>query len=297
MKTVLSFGETLWDLLPAGPVLGGAPCNLAYRVNSLGERGVIVTRLGRDDLGRKAAEAIGALGMDTRYVQWDDAHATGTVPVTLDARGIPDYTILKDVAYDYIEPAADLRELAATADCLCFGSLCQRSERSARTLMELLSAAPKALKFFDVNLRKDCFSRPVLERSFFKADILKINDAEALDLARMFELPARTPETVAAEVLRRWGLKACVVTLGADGAYAVAGSDEARVPGWNIDVVDTIGSGDAFSAAFVTCWLRGRPLKDCVFFGNALGALVARTKGATTPIGTDEINRFCGRNI
>ena len=297
MKTVVSFGETLWDLLPAGPVLGGAPCNLAYRVNSLGERGVIVTRLGRDELGRKAAEAIGALGMDTRSIQWDDAHATGTVPVTLDARGIPEYTILKDVAYDYIEPTADLRELAATADCLCFGSLCQRSERSARTLMELLSAAPKALKFFDVNLRKDCFSRPVLERSFFKADILKINDAEALDLARMFELSARTPETVAAEVLRRWGLKACVVTLGADGAYAVAGSDEARVPGWNIEVVDTIGSGDAFSAAFVTCWLRGRPLKDCVFFGNALGALVARTKGATTPIGTDEINRFCGRNI
>jgi fructokinase len=297
MKTVLSFGETLWDLLPAGPVLGGAPCNLAYRVNSLGERGIIVTRLGRDDLGRKAAEAIGALGMDTRCVQWDDAHPTGTVPVTVDAKGIPEYTILKDVAYDYIEPAAELRELASTADCLCFGSLCQRSERSARTLMELLSAAPRALKFFDVNLRKDCFSRPVLERSFFKADILKINDDEALHLARMFDLPAKTPEGVAGDVLRRWGLKACVVTLGAQGAYAVAGTDEARVPGWNVDVVDTIGSGDAFSAAFVTCWLRGKPLKDCVFFGNALGALVARTKGATSPIGTDEINRFCGRNI
>jgi len=297
MKTVLSFGETLWDLLLAGPVLGGAPCNLAYRVNSLGERGVIVTRLGRDELGRKAVEAIGALGMDTRCIQWDDAHPTGTVPVTVDARGIPEYTILKDVAYDYIEPAADLRDLASTADCLCFGSLCQRSERSARTLMELLSAAPKALKFFDVNLRKDCFSRPVLERSFYKADILKINDAEALDLARMFELSARTPEAVAGEVLRRWGLKACVVTLGAHGAYAVAGTNEARVPGWNVDVVDTIGSGDAFSAAFVTCWLRGRPLEDCVFFGNALGALVARTKGATSPIGTDEINSFCGRKI
>src|SRR6516165_1742202 len=118
MKTILSFGETLWDLLPAGPVLGGAPCNLAYRVNSLGERGVIVTRLGRDDLGRKAADAIGLLGMDTRYVQWDDAHPTGTVPVTVDASGIPDYTILKDGAYDYIEPADDLRTLAANADCL-----------------------------------------------------------------------------------------------------------------------------------------------------------------------------------
>src|SRR6185503_7529228 len=136
-KTVLSFGETLWDLLPAGPVLGGAPCNLAYRVNSLGERGVIVTRLGRADLGRKAVEAL----------------------------GIPEYTILKDVAYDSIEPTPELLALASQADCICFGRLCQRSERSARTLLELLSAAPKALKFFDVNLRKDCYSKPVLERS------------------------------------------------------------------------------------------------------------------------------------
>jgi len=297
MKTVLSFGETLWDLLPAGPVLGGAPCNLAYRVNSLGERGVVVTRLGRDDLGRKAAEALGALGMDPRGVQWDDAHATGTVPVTVDAKGIPEYTILEDVAYDYIEPTDELRALASGADCLCFGSLCQRAERSRRTLLELLSAAPKALKFFDVNLRKGCYTKPVLERSFFKADLLKLNDGEALELGALFGLSARTPEGIAEEILRRWGLKGCVVTLGAQGAYAVAGSDEARVPGWNVEVVDTIGSGDAFSAAFVTCWLRGKPLKDCVFFGNALGALVAQTKGATTPIGTDEINRFCGRNI
>ncbi len=297
MKTVLSFGETLWDLLPAGPVLGGAPCNLAYRVNSLGERGVVVTRLGRDDLGRKAAEAIGALGMDPRGIQWDDAHATGTVPVSVDAKGIPEYTILENVAYDYIEPSDELRTLAAGADCLCFGSLCQRAERSRRTLLELLSAAPKALKFFDVNLRKGCYSKPVLERSFFKADLLKLNDGEALELGGMFGLSARTPEGIAEEILRRWGLKGCVVTLGAQGAYAVAGKDEARAPGWNVDVVDTIGSGDAFSAAFVTCWLRGKPLGDCVFFGNALGALVARTKGATAPIGTDEINRFCGRNI
>jgi fructokinase len=297
MKTVLSFGETLWDLLPAGPVLGGAPCNLAYRVNSLGERGVIVTRLGRDDLGRKAVEALGRLDMDTRYVQWDDAHATGTVPVTVDARGIPEYTILKDVAYDSIEPTPDLLALASQADCICFGSLSQRSERSARTLLELLSAAPKALKFFDVNLRKDCYSKPVLERSFFKADILKLNDAEALELGRMFDLAPKTPEELAGDILRRWGLKACVVTLGERGAYAVAGSREARVPGRSIAVVDTIGSGDAFSAAFITCWLRGKPLDDCCFFGNALGALVAGTKGATTPIGTDEINRFCGRNI
>src|SRR6185295_6523314 len=277
MKTVLSFGETLWDLLPAGPLLGGAPCNLAYRVNSLGERGVLVTRLGRDDLGRKAFEQIAALGMETGQLQWDDAHATGTVPVRVDDQGVPDYTILKDVAYDYIEASDDLLELASHADCLCFGSLCQRSEASRRSLMKLLSAAPQALKFFDINLRKDCFSKAVLERSFYKADILKLNDSEALELGRIFELPGRTPEEIAGELLRRWGLKACVVTLGERGAYAVAGREEARVPGRKVDVKDTIGSGDAFSAAFLTCWLRGKSLEDCCFFGNALGALVAGT--------------------
>jgi len=297
MKTVLSFGETLWDLLPTGPALGGAPCNLAYRVNSLGERGVIVTRLGRDDLGRKAFDQIAGLNMETRFIQWDDAHATGTVPVKVDGRGVPDFTILKDVAYDYIEPTDELLALAPAADCICFGSLCQRSPRTQQTLLTLLSAAPQALKFFDINLRKDCTSRPAVERSFYKTDILKLNDTEALELRRMFDLTPTTPEDIAAEVLRRWGLKGCLVTLGERGAYAVAGGKEARVAGWKVDVVDTIGSGDAFSAAFLTSWLRGRSLEDCCILGNALGALVAGTKGATAPIALDEIQRLCNRTI
>src|SRR5262250_2640973 len=114
MKTVVSFGETLWDLLPTGPVLGGAPCNLAFRINSLGERGVVVTRLGRDDLGRRAFDLLAGQGMETRQIQWDDAHATGTVPVQVDSKGVPDFTILKDVAYDYIEPSDELLALASS---------------------------------------------------------------------------------------------------------------------------------------------------------------------------------------
>jgi fructokinase len=297
MKTVLSFGETLWDLLPTGPALGGAPCNLAYRVNSLGERGVIVTRLGRDDLGRRAFEQLAGLKMDTRFVQWDQAHATGTVPVTVDAKGIPDYRILKDVAYDYIEPTDELLALAAGADCVCFGSLSQRSPKSWSTLMQLLTAAPKALKFFDINLRKECFSRLTIAASLPKTTILKMNEDEAHELARMLDLPQGSAEAIAWEILQRWGLACCVVTMGDRGAYAVTWKQEVRVPGLKVDVVDTIGSGDAFSAAFLTCWLRGRSLEDCCTLGNALGALVAGTKGATAPIAVGEINRFCGRSI
>ena len=291
MKTVVAFGETLWDLLPTGPILGGAPANFAYRVNSLGDRGIIVTRLGRDDLGKKAFDQLKSLGMDTSFVQWDDAHPTGTVPVTIDSKGVPDFTIVKDVAYDSIPPV-DVK-----ADAVCFGTLVQRAPVSRRSLYRLLDSLPSALKFCDINLRRDCFSRETIAESLARADILKLNDDEALRLRAFFRLRGRTPAALAREVQRRWSLDAVVVTMGGQGAIAVTGREEVQMPGWKVDVVDTIGSGDAFSAAFLHGWLKGRSLGDCCFFGNALGAMVARTKGATAPITVDEINRFCGRNI
>src|SRR5439155_8340756 len=132
-----------WDLLPTGPVLGGAPCNFAYRVNSLGDRGILVTRLGRDELGKKAFGQLEALGMDTSFVQWDDKHPTGSVPVKIDSKGVPDFTIVKDVAYDHLQPADP------KADAVCFGTLVQRSPASRRALRRLLAAAPEAVKLLD----------------------------------------------------------------------------------------------------------------------------------------------------
>ena len=126
-KTVLSFGETLWDLFPSGPALGGAPFNFAYRVNSLGDRGLVVTRLGRDDYGRKALAQMTALGMDATHVQQDDHRLTGTVQVSLDEKRNPEFLILPEVAYDFIEVTCEALELAAAADCFCFGTLVQRA--------------------------------------------------------------------------------------------------------------------------------------------------------------------------
>ena len=297
MRTVLSFGETLWDLLPLGQVLGGAPCNLAYRVNSLGERGLLVTRLGDDLRGRAADVALRQLGMDSSLFQWDKHKPTGTVPVNLDAKGVPDFTIVEDVAYDFIEAEPALLERAATADAVCFGTLVQRSAVSRETLRRVLEAAPRALKVCDLNLRKRCYTRETVENSLVAADLLKLNDGEVVELATMFGLKAVSPKEAAKRVRSRWDLDACVVTLGEKGAYAVTAAEEATVGGWKVEVADTIGSGDAFTAAFVTGWLRGRSLEDCVHVGNALGAMVARTKGATAPIALDEIKRFCGRSI
>ena len=292
MKTVVAFGETLWDLLPTGPVLGGAPANFAYRVNSLGDRGIIVTRLGRDDLGKKAFDQLASLGMDTSHVQWDGERPTGTVLVTVDSQGVPDFTIVKDVAYDFMSP------VEATADAFCFGTLIQRSGVSRRALWKTIEASPSALRFFDINLRKECYTKETIESSLDQADVLKLNDSEAQTVRRLFGLPGGTAiATIARELRRRWSLDACVVTLGEKGSFAVTANDEAEVGGWNVDVVDTIGSGDAFSAAFLHCWMKGRPLADCLYFGNALGAMVARTKGATAPVSVDEIHRFCGRSL
>ncbi len=288
---MVAFGETLWDLLPTGSVLGGAPANFAYRVNSLGDRGIIVTRLGRDDLGRKAFERLQALGMDTSQVQWDEEKSTGTVPVTIDSKGVPEFTIVKDAAYDFIQPAG------VKADAVCFGTLVQRSPVSRRTLHRLLDSLRSALKFCDINLRRDCFTRATVAASLERADLLKLNDDEAVQLRAFFGFRGGTPAAIAHEVRRRWSLDAVVVTLGEQGAIAVTEREESVVAGWKVDVVDTIGSGDAFSAAFLHCWLKGRPLSDCLFFGNALGAMAARTQGATAPITVDEINQFCGRTI
>ncbi len=297
VKTVVAFGETLWDLLPSGPVLGGAPCNFAVRVNSLGDRALLVTRLGRDELGTRAFEEMGRLGLDTALVQWDERKPTGTVPVRVDAKGVPDFTIVPDVAYDFIEPRPELLEAAAAADAVCFGTLVQRSAGSRRALRKVLEAAGGALKLLDVNLRKACCTRETVEDALRRADVVKLNDDELRWLRREFGLRGRTEAALAREAAGRWGLDGVVVTRGERGAVAAAGGDTVEVPGIRVEVVDTIGSGDAFSAAFLHLWLEGRPLRECCEAGNALGALVARTKGATAPVSLLEIELLGGRKL
>jgi len=292
-KTVVAFGETLWDLLPAGPVLGGAPFNFAYRINSLGDRGLIVSRLGRDELGEGAWKRARELGMDTSYLQWDATHPTGTVEVTLDEENNPDFFIVPEVAYDNIELTRELVELASSADCLCFGTLIQRTPRARHTLKGLLHASKQGLKLLDINLRRDCHSRETIALSLQEADVLKLNDQEARRLAEMFALAAPDLPTLTTEMMERWALSHCVVTFGQRGAFAAsARGDSVYVPGYRVNVVDTCGSGDAFAAGFLHRLLRGCTLVECCELGNALGAIVATQPGATAPIRAGEVTEF-----
>jgi fructokinase len=297
LKTLLSFGEALWDLLPTGPVLGGAPLNLTYRFNSLGQRGYIATRLGRDFHGNKALAQIIDLDLDTACVQRDEEHPTGTVEVKVDEKGNPDFTILRDVAYDYIEVTYELMELVGRTDCLCFGTLIQRSPTSALTLQRLLEMCGQKPRFLDLNLRKDCYDWPTITRSLQNATLLKLNADEARRVAFGYDIPSDTPLPELCRGLCRHGpLAACIVTLGEKGAFAL-GTDEqiVYVPGYEVAVVDTCGSGDAFSAAFLHEYLQGKSLAQCCQLGVALGSMVAAQQGATEPISARELQAFLQR--
>jgi len=292
-KTILAFGETLWDVFPTGAKLGGAPFNFAYRMNSLGDRGIIVSRLGKDDLGRQAYDAMSSLGLDTAHVQWDEEHPTGTVPVVVDEKGNPDFTIIKDVAYDYMEVTDALLEVAREADCICFGTLAQRTEPTRRTLEQTLQAPGQSLKLLDVNLRKDCYSTGTVTKSLERADVLKLNEDEAAYLSDLFDLGDVAIPDFARAMIERWSLSHCLVTLGERGAFASsAGGEAAYAPGYKVDTVDTCGSGDAFTAGFIHRLVRGGSLGECCDLGNALGAMVARQAGGTESVAPAEIKEF-----
>jgi len=257
----------------------------------------MVSRLGRDELGRKAFEQVIQLGLDTTYIQWDDHFPTGTVQVSFDKENNPDYVIIPNVAYDQIELTDVLLGVASTADCLCFGTLSQRSGKSRRTIEQLLAESGESLKLLDINLRKDCYSMETVTFSLQKADILKLNEDEAHQLGDMLDISHRSLLEFCQEASRKWSLKFCLVTLGEKGAFVL--SDDGQkvyVPGYKVSLVDSLGSGDAFSAGFVHKILRGASITEACEFGNVLGALVASNKGATSLITLDEIERFCNQD-
>lgn len=292
-KTILAFGETLWDLLPTGPQLGGAPCNFAYRLQELGDHALLVTRLGRDDLGRKANEKLSALGMDLSQVQWDDQRPTGTVDVFLDKSGIPDFTIHRDVAYDFIDSTRALQAAARVADCIAFGTLTQRSDTSRGTLQLLLRESGDTVRFLDINLRKDCYSAGTALWSLQHADIVKLNEGEVEFLRETLGLTASGLVEFCDVLVNRYSPAYCVVTLGERGVYAASRkSDRVYVPGYEVEVIDTCGSGDALSAGFVHGLLGGKSLAECCSLGNTLGSIVAGQPGATTPINPTSIEQY-----
>jgi fructokinase len=296
-STIVSFGEALWDLLPTGPLLGGAPLNFAYRANSLGHPSIIVSRIGNDDFGQMARQQIVTLGMDDTCLQWDNTYPTGTVEIYFDKDKNPEYTIIENVAYDHIEFSANLETIIERADCLCFGTLAQRNRISRRTLQRLLSIFSGRFRLLDINLRKNCYSYETIESSLEQANILKLNDEELTVLADLLGLQGESAPDQAEHLLKHAGLEYCVVTLGEGGALALSHRGEKSYsPGYHINLVDPCGSGDGFAAGFIHSLLEDKSLSEACRLGNALGAMVAQQEGATQPVSYEAVLAFMDAN-
>ena len=296
-KTVLALGELLWDVLPSERLLGGAPANFCHRLRQLGVNAHMVSRVGEDALGKDLLSGLQALDFDLSLVQEDPAHPTGTVDVSLSRDGNPSFVINNDVAYDYIEATPPLLTAACNASLICFGTLVQRSDKTRQTIYRVLDAAPYATKFLDINLRKDCYSAETVIESLRRTDILKLNTSEVAVMSELLQLGTTTRKEMAQSVMRTYGVKTVLITLGEAGVYAIdAHNGECTVPGVSINVVDTIGSGDSFAAGFVFSYLQGEPLDECCHFGNLIGALNATKRGGMPNISSDELAKFLAQH-
>ena len=294
---IAAFGEVLWDLLPDASVLGGAPFNFTYRINSLGNEGVMISAIGKDTLGEKALTTISELQISDRYIQINPKYPTGTVNVFFDEFKNPDYEIIKDVAYDFVTFYENLEKLILQVDCICFGTLAQRNSVSKQTLQKLLQHFKGNYRFYDLNLRKDCYSTENIISSLKNADILKLNKQEAIELNNLLQLGKNGLVEICMELIISYQLQYCVITLEECGSLAVSANGEVVYnPGFKVKLTDPLGAGDAFSAGFVDALLRGKSLKEASESGNRLGALVATKKGATQKITQDELNNIATKN-
>lgn len=285
----MGLGEVLWDLLPSGRQLGGAPTNFAYISTLLGDRGEIASRVGNDNLGNVAIQRLTALGVDSSYVQRDASHPTGTVKVQVNRRGQPRFTIREHVAWDFLRWTENWKQLARRADAVCFGTLAQRSGDSRKTIAQFLRST-RAIRVFDVNLRQGFFSDDVLHQSIPMATIVKMNDDELPVVLKLLGRKSRNAE-LAAKQLLEFGPKLICVTRGHRGSLLFTRRALAEHPGFRVRVRDTIGAGDAFTAALVHAYLRGASLEKMNDAANRMGSWVASQAGGTPMIGKKELRR------
>jgi fructokinase len=279
---VVGLGELLWDLLPAGKQLGGAPANFAYITTLLGDKGIPASRLGDDSLGSEAIRRLTELGLSTEFIQHDADHPTGTVKVKVDSAGQPCFEISESVAWDFLAWTPQWQSLAQQADAVCFGSLAQRSQISRNTIRRFVCGTrPAAVRVFDVNLRQHFHTVEVIAESMKLASVVKLNHEELPRIMRMFEVEHHNEEDSARHLLSAHDLKLVCITRGTDGSLLVANNECSEHPGFRVKVADTVGAGDAFTAALVHGYLHHTPLPQINETANRVGAWVASQSGGT----------------
>jgi fructokinase len=273
-------GEVLWDLFPEGEKFGGAPANYSCHCHSLGAETYVVSCIGADERGIKARQFLDTHGVDTACLAQSADHETGIVNVTLDEKGKPDYEIKEGVAWDNISMTAKMEFLAPQLDAVCFGSLCQRSRTSRAAIEKFLAGTkPEALRVFDINIRQTFFNDEVLSASLESANLLKLNDKELPVVAKLIGAGG-SDEELLKTIIEKFDLKLAVLTCGPKGALMLTREDSSFVASPETNAVDTVGAGDAFAAAAVMGFLKGRPLEEINKHANEVAAFVCTQHGA-----------------
>jgi fructokinase len=279
--SVVGIGEILWDLLPSGKQLGGAPANFAFHASALGARSWVISRVGRDPLGEEILQRLRALGLSTEHIQIDPSEPTGTVSVELSSDGQPRFTIHQEVAWDRLAVEKGALDVVAEADAVSFGTLAQRGEPARSTIQSLLAAANLgALRILDVNLRQQYYSREIIETSLRAANIVKFNDTELPVLAALLGLHGSARQQIE-QLARQHGQRLVCLTRGAHGSLLYSEGQWSDEPGQPVTVKDTVGAGDAFSAALALAVLAGKPLDAINRRANQIARYVCSCEGAT----------------
>ena len=290
MKYVIGIGEALFDCLPEGRKLGGAPANFAYHVSQFGLNSCAISAIGNDELGEEIIETFDKVKLN--HVLPVVEQPTGTVKVTLDEQGVPQYEICLGVAWDNIPLTKEMLDIAHHAQAICFGSLAQRSQMSRETIQAFLEAAPAdALKVFDINLRQSWYTAEIIAESLQRANVLKINDEELDVVATMLLGEPTIPGQLIAEdaektrricqsLIAKYGINMLILTCGAIGSYVFTAEEESYIATPKVQVADTVGAGDSFTAAFVAQLLFGKSIREAHEKAVAVSAYVCTQHGA-----------------
>lgn len=280
-NVVVGMGEALWDVLPEGKKIGGAPANFAYHVSQFGLTSCVVSAVGPDALGKEIQENLTSKGLN--HLIAEVPYPTGTVQVEIDQAGVPQYEIKENVAWDNIPYTSQLESLAKRTQAVCFGSLAQRNVVSRETINRFLDAMPQtedSLVVFDVNLRQGFYNKEILCNSMKRCNILKINDEELVTVSRMFGYPGIDLQDKCWILLGKYNLKMLILTCGINGSYVFTPGNVSFQPTPKVDVADTVGAGDSFTAAFIASILKGKSVAEAHSIAVRTSAFVCSKDGA-----------------
>lgn len=277
---IAGIGELLWDVLPSGKQLGGAPCNFAYHAKQAGCDSFVISSLGHDELGQEIISLFDEYELDTSYLQLTSDFSTGTVSVSLNEQGIPSYIIHENVAWDNIRWNPSLERLAKNVDAVCFGSLAQRNTVSRQTILHFLNATKKnCLRVFDINLRQSFFDHETICKSLELANILKLNDEELPVVAKLLGLWGNDDELLL-QLMDRFKLKLIALTKGGEGSFLLTENEKSFMKVPMVKVADTVGAGDSFTAVLVAGLLQNHGLKKIHETATQVAAFVCTRNGA-----------------